>query len=257
MRRVMLVVALVVVLGAAVGVVRWWAVGHRGREAAGPAATAKLALNTVTMDPSTFAGLPYQPPKIAAEVQPYQVAADLSNVSNRKLLPKLTAAQRQALVRNAFVGRPTEEQQLFFVYENNTYKDIPSFITTDSVLQAYHIFYDFSLRSVEVKHLDKELRSMTAAMLAASVLLVGTAAFVHGGRWLAPVACAIALALLIVLYNAWHKNNKLAPMSFWMTKRPREITQKRISGPRCLRSGTLILPIFLVKTDNSSRFSLR
>jgi len=123
---------------------------------------------TASPQPGRFASVAYTPPKITAKVKPYQVAADLSNIANRKQLPKLAPEQKAALVKNASVGWPTPEQQLFFIYENNAYREIPSFITTDSVLQAYHIFYDFSLRQVETGHLDKELRRMTSDLLGAS-----------------------------------------------------------------------------------------
>src|SRR5205807_1650408 len=64
---------------------------------------------------------------------------------------------------------PTRAQQLFHVYENNDYLNLPSFVTTDSVLQVYHIFYDFTLRSVEEKSLLPALKRLTQGMLDASL----------------------------------------------------------------------------------------
>ena len=51
--------------------------------------------------------------------------------------------------RTVFVVAPSKQEQLFYIYEDNTYKKIPNFVTTDSVLQVYHIFYDYALRSTE------------------------------------------------------------------------------------------------------------
>jgi len=154
MRRVTLAVA--VLCGLFVSQAVW---GAKSRPGAQPA---------VAPQPGTFATLHYTPPKLTARLQPYTVASDLGNVANRKILPTLTAEQRAGLARNGFVGWPTQDDQLFFIYENNAYRNLPSFISTDSILQVYHIFYDFTLRSVETKHLDKDLHVMTAKMLAES-----------------------------------------------------------------------------------------
>jgi hypothetical protein len=116
-----------------------------------------------------FAPTPPVAKPIEARVPWYTVKPDLSNVSNRKMLPTLTPAQRSALTRYGFVARPTAEEQLFYVYENNAYKKIGSFVTTDSVLHTYHIFYDFSLRNLEKTRLVPAVRELSARMLKANL----------------------------------------------------------------------------------------
>jgi len=75
------------------------------------------------------------------------------------------------LSRNGFVVNPTKQEQLFYIYENNEYKKIPSFITTDSVLQTYHIFYDYSLRVLESERLIGILEELTQSMLNKSIYI--------------------------------------------------------------------------------------
>lgn len=77
----------------------------------------------------------------------------------------LSPAQKAQLARNAFVATPTQEQQLFFFYKNNAYAWLPSFIASDSVLQVYHGFYDYSLRTVEVESLLPVLEKLAATLL--------------------------------------------------------------------------------------------
>ena len=113
----------------------------------------------------TFADLQYSPTPIEARVPAYTVKADLSNVSNRKILPKLTAEQMKVLVANGFVARTTSEEQLFYVCENNAYRQIGSFVTTDSVLHTYHIFYDYTLRYMEKERLLPALKKLSRQML--------------------------------------------------------------------------------------------
>ena len=69
------------------------------------------------------------------------------------------------IAKNGFVVSPTDSEQLFYVYEDNTYKKIPGFVTTDSVLQLYHIFYDYSLRNLETEFLYDDLIRLNSSMI--------------------------------------------------------------------------------------------
>ena len=106
----------------------------------------------------------YEPADVKAAVALYIVKPDLSNVVNRSQFGTFKAQQKALLAKNAFFAAPTDEQQLFFIYEQNDYKNIPNFITTDSVLQVYHIFYDFTLRNLETEKLYDLLGRLTDAM---------------------------------------------------------------------------------------------
>lgn len=59
----------------------------------------------------------------------------------------------------------------FYLYEENDYNGIASFITTDAVLQLYHIFFDFTLRNLEEKKLLPVLGNLTRRMINESVKL--------------------------------------------------------------------------------------
>ena len=107
-----------------------------------------------------------------ARVKPYRVSASLREVKNLKSVSKiapLSGAQKTLLSKNLFAVAPTNASQLFFVYEENDYLNLPSLVTTDSVLQLYHIFYDFSLRTVETQKLSPVLGRLDRGMLNASI----------------------------------------------------------------------------------------
>ena len=112
---------------------------------------------------------PYAPPALKASVPAYQVAANLSNIANLSQFGPLTEQQRAILARNSFVAAPTDFIQPFFLYENNTYLDVPSFITTDSVLHTYHMFYDWAMRGVEYTRLYPDLANLTDRMLTRAI----------------------------------------------------------------------------------------
>ncbi|HEY0322098.1 MAG TPA: DUF3160 domain-containing protein [Pyrinomonadaceae bacterium] len=107
-----------------------------------------------------------------ARVKPYTVSPMLGEVVNLRAFQKvvpLSVAERKMLAKNLFLGQPTDAKQLFHIYEENDYKDIPSFVTTDAVLHLYHIFYDFTLRSVEEQALTPVLKRLTEGMFEESI----------------------------------------------------------------------------------------
>lgn len=113
----------------------------------------------------------YEPTKFKANVKPYKVNSDLSNIENLQQFGEFTKEQKELLAKNSFVVNPTKQEQIFYIYEDNQYKYIPSFITTDSVLQVYHIFYDYTLRSLEEEKLISLLEELTDKMLKNSIFI--------------------------------------------------------------------------------------
>lgn len=88
----------------------------------------------------------------------YQLPVDVARVTNPKNLAPLTSAQTARLIQNGFVVVPDKAIQMFYLYEEYADGDAddkptPNFITVDSILQAYHLFFDFSLRKVETEYL--------------------------------------------------------------------------------------------------------
>ncbi|MGB9976839.1 DUF3160 domain-containing protein [Thermovenabulum sp.] len=118
--------------------------------------------------------VPFEPTKFEAKVKPYKIKEDLPNVVNLKQFGGFSKEQKELLYKNAFFVSPCEEEQLFYIYEKNEYKNIPSFITTDSVLHVYHIFYDYSLRVLENEKLLPVLEELTENMLKKSIYLYNT-----------------------------------------------------------------------------------
>jgi len=114
----------------------------------------------------------------APSVKPYHVSASLAEVSNLRAFQKAAAispGEKALLASNHFAVAPTRDTQLFYVYEENDYSNIPSFISSDLVLQLYHIFYDFTLRSTEQEKLEPVLKALTAGMVKQSLKTYRTA----------------------------------------------------------------------------------
>ncbi len=63
------------------------------------------------------------------------------------------------------------KNNFFYIYEDNEYNLLPTFVTTDSVLQVYHIFYDYSLRTLEQERLFPILVELNESLLKKMIVL--------------------------------------------------------------------------------------
>lgn len=109
--------------------------------------------------------------KVKPGVPAYTVKPGLANVVNRKIYGSLLEPKlKDMIVKNGFAVTPTDYIQMFQVYENNQYQrpKYPAFITTDSMLHTYHLFYDYTLRKVESNKLYDAAVALTKTMLAVS-----------------------------------------------------------------------------------------
>lgn len=107
-------------------------------------------------------------PKFTPKVKDYHVNSNLSNISNLKLFKsELRPEHLAAIAKNGFVVVPATWKQMEFVYELNTYphEHRPSFVTTDSMLHTFHVFYDYMLRTIEVTTLYERLSNLSLGLL--------------------------------------------------------------------------------------------
>ncbi|MCS7191320.1 MAG: DUF3160 domain-containing protein, partial [Fimbriimonadales bacterium] len=89
----------------------------------------------------------------------------IEQVANRDQY-QIPEAARALLERHGFVLQQANWEQPFFVYETNAYNNIPQFITLDSVLHLYHLFFQFALRRLEERALAPRLAAFTRRLLA-------------------------------------------------------------------------------------------
>ena len=117
---------------------------------------------------SKFATYEEVPVNISPKIPVYSVNNDLGNVSNAGDFTFSTEA-KSLLVRNAFVIKPSYNNEFFPLYESNRYSYTPNFITTDSMLHNYHLMFDFLLKQLEEQKLAAELKQLNANMLSESL----------------------------------------------------------------------------------------
>ncbi len=113
---------------------------------------------------STFAS--YVPVPVDVQLSAPSYTPDLDQVVNPEVLAELNDAQRAALQENGFVVVFQPADQVYSIYQEAQEAGRPVFVTSDAVLQSFHILYDYSLRLTEMDYLIGDLRALTAAMLA-------------------------------------------------------------------------------------------
>ena len=99
----------------------------------------------------------------------YSISPGLTNIANLGLFPTLTAEDRQFIESNGFVAVPQSEfKQIHEILSDNDDNDVPSFVSSDAVLHAFHILYDLALREVETYSFWNLLGNLTDSLVNSS-----------------------------------------------------------------------------------------
>lgn len=105
---------------------------------------------------------------LTPSVPTFTVADDFSNVTNADILDWWSDSSKQKLLQNGFLVTSGYSDEFFTQYENNRYSFTPNFITVDSMLHTYHLYFLYLQRQVEQENLLPLLQSLTTQMLAQS-----------------------------------------------------------------------------------------
>ncbi len=118
----------------------------------------------------------YYDESIVPSVPAYKVAEDFSNVEYAdKFSYFFDPAEdssynhvnelREALIKNSFAVRRDGGDEFFDIYESNRYMMFPSFITVDSLMHTYHLYFAHLMKTTEKSYLSERLEILTTAML--------------------------------------------------------------------------------------------
>lgn len=77
----------------------------------------------------------------------------------------------EKLQQNNFVITKGNNLQLFHAYEENDYRQVPNFITTDLYLQAFHMYFSYILKSLEKQHIIPTLEMLCRSFNATCIKL--------------------------------------------------------------------------------------
>ena len=97
-------------------------------------------------------------------VAPYKANADLSNVKDADRY-YFDEEEIQKLVENNFLIYRGQSAEFFDIYEENRYGLVPSFVTSDSMMHTYHLYFAMLQKKVEKQSLYGAVERMTSMML--------------------------------------------------------------------------------------------
>lgn len=140
-----------------------------------PSATAVPAANPVRL----LQELPIlYDESLSPAVPEFTVNPDFSNVLNADITNAWSDEAKQKLLDNGFVVDGSNTFEFFSLYEMNRYSYTPNFVTVDSALHTYHLYFLYLQKKVEQAHLLPLLQELTSAMLdqskAQAQVLAGT-----------------------------------------------------------------------------------
>lgn len=95
-------------------------------------------------------------------------------VRNPEVLDGLTGNQRAAFNENGFVVVPNGPEQIHAIYRATARRGWPVFVTSDALLHAYHVLFDYALRQAEMQFFVPALKDLIGAMIEASLGQVGS-----------------------------------------------------------------------------------
>ncbi len=119
---------------------------------------------------------------VTPQVTRYSIEPDLANVVNLNQFyfseddPQLV----EKLAKNGFVVAGSAGNEFFEVYEINRYELIPNFVTVDSLMHTYHLYFSYLLKNIERDYLFDSLEKLSDKMLENSLAQYET---LKGSEW--------------------------------------------------------------------------
>ena len=118
----------------------------------------------------------YYDETLVPSVPAYSVEKDFSNVEYDKKFSYIFDPEneneynhvtefRNKLIENLFAVKSTSYDEFFDVYEGNRYEYFPSFITVDSLMHTYHLYFAYLMKNTEKNYLSDKLMDLSASML--------------------------------------------------------------------------------------------
>ena len=112
----------------------------------------------------------YEPTQVSFTPQspPYSLPLDLNQTANSSQIVAefgLSSGQETLLTENGFVVLPWNGDDIVAPYKNLKNRDIPIFVTTDTLLHLYHIQFNEILKRIEEDEFYSQLIDMSLAML--------------------------------------------------------------------------------------------
>ncbi len=106
---------------------------------------------------------------VSPSVESYTVDPDLGNVLNQSDVSWLSDNAKKQLSEDGFVVTQGWGDEFFEAYEMNSYGYVPSFVTVDSMMHTFHLYYAYLQKNLEKTSLSDKIRLMSKSLLDKSI----------------------------------------------------------------------------------------
>ena len=132
-----------------------------------PSSTAAVPLQACPVKalerPSLYSSVTLHSETVIPAVPVYRADSSFSNVVNMDAF-YLNDWQKQAILENGFCVWMDGWDEFYEVYENNRYSTKANFVTVDSMMHTYHLYFSYLLKNLERDRLFSSLSDMTMRM---------------------------------------------------------------------------------------------
>lgn len=111
----------------------------------------------------------YYDENLVPSIPDYRVKSDLSDLFNQQDIEWLPDSAKKKLAKDQFVVMEGGGLEFYDIYESNRYGQVPSFITVDSMMHTYHLYFAHLLKKIEKDELYGDLRKLSEEMYEESV----------------------------------------------------------------------------------------
>lgn len=94
---------------------------------------------------------------------PYTIEPDLGNVENLWQF-YMEDDLKAALAKNGFIVWGDGGAEFYEVYEWNRYSMLPNFVTVDSLMHTYHLYFSYLMKNIEKDHLVADISTLSVKM---------------------------------------------------------------------------------------------
>lgn len=102
-----------------------------------------------------------------AAVESYHTDPELSNISNAERF-WLSDETQALLAENLFAVQDGWNYEFYETYEMNRYSQLPNYVTVDSMMHTYHLYFAYLMKHTELNYLSGALADLTGQMVTAS-----------------------------------------------------------------------------------------
>ena len=106
----------------------------------------------------------YYDKDLVPSVAEYSVKPDLSDIYNQADIEYLPDKAKAKLAKNLFVVMDERGFEFYDIYEGNRYGQTPNFVTVDSMMHTYHVYFSYLLKKLEKEDLLDEVEDLTEIM---------------------------------------------------------------------------------------------